>query len=62
MKEIIIEIGEDGQIEIRGEGFKGKECSEKMKFIEDALGVGDGKRKNLPSYYQSETTKLKQRV
>lgn len=61
-KEIIIEIGEDGNIELRAEGYKGKGCEEATKFIEEALGLTDGSRKKLPEYYVQEVVKQKQRA
>ena len=61
-REIVIEIGEDGSIELRAEGFKGKDCEEKTKFIEEALGLAGWKRKKLPEYYATEVVKQKQRA
>jgi len=50
-KEIIIEIGENGEIELRAEGYKGKGCKVDSKDIEEALGIEGGKRKTLPEYH-----------
>ena len=62
MKEIIIEIGENGEIELRAEGYKGKGCEEATKFIEEALGMGGGKRVKKAEYHLTEVVKQKQRA
>lgn len=61
-KEIIIEIGDDGNIELRAEGYKGKGCEEATKFIEEALGMDGGKRTKKTEYYATEIVKQKQKV
>jgi len=61
-KEIIIEIGENGEIELRAEGYKGKQCKADSKDIEEALGISDGKRKTLPEYHLTEVVKQKQKA
>ena len=61
-KEIIIEIGENGELELRAEGFKGGSCEKATAFIEEALGMTEGKRKKLPAFFLTEVTKTKQKV
>ena len=61
-KEIIIEIGENGEIELRAEGYKGKQCKVDSKDIEEALGLDGGKRKTLPEYHLTEVVKQKQKA
>ncbi len=57
MKEIIIEFDEDGDIQIEGKGFEGRECDKEMKFIEE---LGDVKeRKNKPEYYRKAKNNVK---
>lgn len=62
-KEIIIEIGDDGNIDLQVDGCKGKGCEAESKFIEDALGMEGGKRKRKTEYYAAtEVVKQKQKV
>lgn len=51
MKQIIITADIDGSVEVKGAGFVGKECDEKLKAFTDALGTVSSSRK-LPEYYQ----------
>ena len=53
MKEIIIEISDEGEISIETRGFKGKACVEEAKFIKDVLGT-ELSRKLTPAYYEQE--------
>jgi len=53
MKEIIIEISDDGEISIETKGFKGKTCIEEAKFLRDVLGT-ELSRKLTPAYYEQE--------
>ena len=53
MKEIIIEISDDGEISIETKGFKGKTCIEEAKFLKDVLGT-ELSRKLTPAYYEQE--------
>lgn len=59
---INVTLGPDGTVEVAAEGFKGKGCEAATKFIEEALGMGDGDRKKLPEYYANETVKLTQKA
>jgi hypothetical protein len=61
-KQIVVTIGLDGTVEVAAEGFKGKGCEAATKFVEDALGMSDGKRKRKPEYFASETVKQEQRT
>jgi hypothetical protein len=47
-EKMIIEIGEDGEISVDLQGFRGKGCAAVMDIIEEALGPA--KRKNKPEY------------
>jgi stress-induced morphogen len=38
MKEIVIDVSDDGQIQIETRGFAGKSCVEESQFIKDVLG------------------------
>ena len=53
MKEIIIEISDDGIISIETRGFKGKSCVEEAKFIKDVLGT-ELSRKLTTAYFDQE--------
>ena len=44
-KEIVVTVGLDGTVEVSAEGFKGKDCVAKSKFIEEALGISGKDRK-----------------
>ncbi len=59
---ITVVVDEAGNIELSADGMKGKSCVEKTKWVEEALGLGNGKRKKTPDYYQQETTKQVQRT
>lgn len=39
MKEITIEIDKDGNTKVATSGYRGKECKQATKAIEDALGM-----------------------
>ena len=50
MKQIIIDVMNDGEIKIETKGFKGKSCIEETQFLKDLLG--EEKARNLvPAYY-----------
>ena len=54
IKHIVVQIDLEGEITIEAMGFKGAECAEATKAIEEALGVKTGGSKK-PEYYQSAT-------
>jgi hypothetical protein len=56
MKEIIIEISDDGEISIETKGFKGKSCIEETKFLKGVLGT-ELSRTLTPVYYEQEHKK-----
>jgi hypothetical protein len=55
---ITVEVSPTGEIQIEGHGFKGPECEQATRFLEEALGIVRAKQKK-PEYNQSTTTKLK---
>jgi hypothetical protein len=57
--EIIIGVG--GEIQIDAVGFKGPDCDQATKFLEEALGVV-GQRIKKPEYHQSSTRTNQQRI
>ncbi len=58
MKEIIIDIGEDGDIQIETKGFVGKSCVSESQFIKDLLGE-ETVRQLTPVYFQEDKAKVK---
>ena len=50
MKEIVIDIAEDGEIRLETKGFTGKACVEESQFLKDMLGKETFKRLT-PAYY-----------
>lgn len=51
MKEIIIDIGQSGEVRIETRGFKGSSCITESQFIKDVLGV-EAERMPTPCYFQ----------
>ena len=52
MRQIKVDIGPDGAVTIDAVGFRGSDCEEATRFLEDALGdVGERRRK--PGYRQA---------
>ena len=58
MKEIIIDISNDGEVKLETRGFTGKSCVEESQFIKDLLGKETAKQLT-PAYYQAQTTQVK---
>ena len=53
MKEILIDVSDDGEIRIETRGFKGKSCLAESEFLKDVLGK-ETSRQLTPAYYQEE--------
>jgi hypothetical protein len=51
-REMEIEIGRDGKVNIRVNGVQGTECLEFSKFLEEALGE-TVERERTSEYYQA---------
>jgi len=58
MKEIIVEISDEGEVKIETRGFEGKSCLEEAQFIKDLLGT-ETARQLTPAYWQEKTTAVK---
>jgi hypothetical protein len=56
---ITVEVAPTGDVQIEGHGFKGPECEQATRFLEEALGIVRTKAKK-PEHNQTATTKLKQ--
>ena len=52
MKEIVIDITDDGEVRIETKGFKGKACIEESQFLKNLLGKETYNRLT-PAYYKS---------
>jgi hypothetical protein len=57
MKEIIVDVSDDGEIRIETKGFAGKACIEEAGFLKNLLGK-ETYRQLTPAYYGNKT-KLK---
>lgn len=60
MAEIKISVDRDGNVEIDGEGFKGKACQEALERYLRALGGQSAKIIKKPEFNQAEKVKTKQ--
>lgn len=58
MKEIIVDISEEGEISIETKGFKGKSCVHESQFLKDVLG-SEISQQLTPAYYQREKESVK---
>jgi hypothetical protein len=58
MKEIVIDISDDGQIQLETTGFSGKSCIEESQFIKDILG-SETTRQLTPTYWQKSQANIK---
>jgi hypothetical protein len=58
VKQIIIDVMDDGEIKIETKGFQGKSCIEEAQFLKDLLG--EEKARNLvPAYYTKNKTAIR---
>ena len=60
-RSIEIIIGTTGEIQIDAVGFKGPDCEQATKFLEEALGVV-GQKIKKPEYHQRSARKNQQRI
>ena len=58
MKQIIIDIFNDGEIKVETRGFQGKSCLDEAKFIKNVLGK-ETARQLTPVYWQTAKSKIK---
>jgi hypothetical protein len=56
MKQILIDISDDGEVKIETRGFHGKSCVAESKFLKDLLGK-ETARQLTPAYYQRQGQK-----
>ena len=60
-RSIEIVISPDGAITIDAVGFKGADCDQATRFLEQALGVTAAKRRK-PEYHQSTRPRNQQKL
>ena len=60
-KSIEVTIHPDGAISIDAVGFKGADCEQATRFLEEALGVVATKQRK-PEYHQRRTTTNQQKL
>ena len=58
MKEIVVDISDDGEVRIETKGFKGKACLKESQFLKDLLGKQTFKQLT-PAYYVNQNQKIK---
>ena len=58
MKEIILDISNEGEIKIETRGFKGKNCITESQFLKDLLGT-ETERSLTPTYWEKEEVAIK---
>ncbi len=56
MKQIVIDIADDGEVKIETRGFSGRQCVEESQFLKDLLGK-ETARQLTPAYYQRQGQK-----
>ena len=61
MKEIIVDISEDGEIKIETRGFTGKSCMAESQFLKDMLGK-ETANQLTPAYYETEKKHIKKHL
>ena len=58
MKEIIMEVTDDGDISIETKGFAGNSCIAESQFLKDVLGK-ETHTQLTPAYWQKDSTIIK---
>ena len=61
MKEIIIDVSQEGEVKIETRGFAGKSCVTEAQYIKDVLGK-ETARQLTPAYYQKEPVRIKKHL
>jgi len=61
MKQIVVEITDDGEIRLETKGFVGKTCVEEAQFLKDLIGE-EIQRQLTPTYYQRGKTVIKKHL
>ena len=58
MKEIIVDISDEGEVKIETRGFKGKSCIAESQFLKDLLGK-ETEKALTPAYWEEQETTIK---
>jgi hypothetical protein len=58
MKEIIVDVSNDGEVQIETRGFEGKTCIAESQFIKDLLGT-EIQKQLTPAYFYTNKSKAK---
>jgi len=58
MKEIILDISNEGEVKVETRGFKGKSCLAESQFLKDLLGK-ETQRELTPAYWEEQKTTVK---
>ena len=58
MKEIVLDITNEGEIKIETKGFKGKSCIAESQFLRDLLG-NETERTLTSTYWENEEVTIK---
>lgn len=58
MKQIVIDVMDNGEVKIETEGFSGSSCLEESQFLKDILGT-EISRQLSPVYYTQKQKKKK---
>jgi hypothetical protein len=58
MKEIMVDISNEGEVKIETRGFKGKSCLKESQFLKDLLGK-ETEQQLTPAYWQEQETTIK---
>ncbi len=61
MKEIVIDISDDGEIRIETRGFTGKSCIRESEFLKNVLGK-ELSRSLTPAYWQEGSVAVKKHL
>lgn len=61
MKEIILDVSNDGEIQIETRGFKGKSCIKEAAFLENVLGKVL-KQQLTPAYYETDPAESRKKM
>jgi hypothetical protein len=61
MKQIIVEITEDGEVRLETKGFVGKACLQEAQFLKDLIGE-EIQRQLVPAYFQQGKTVIKKHL
>jgi hypothetical protein len=61
VKEIIIDVSQEGEVKIETRGFSGKSCVTEAQYIKVVLGK-ETARQLTPAYYQKEPVRIKKHL